>query len=366
MASFKKLKTGWQYRVSYYVEGKRKTKNGNGFRTKKEAEIAAREVESSMDHGLAVDKNPVFVDYMQDWYETYKKDKHSLRNNQVIEHAIKVAGKYFKQTKIKDITRKDYQKFINWYGQDHTTETVRKVHTYCKNCLREALNDRVIERDPTYRITPSGTKKAKSEQLKFLNEDEVKKLVTVLKDGINPQWESRYMALIAIATGMRFSEILALSWDDIDYSNSTITINKSFDHQNSQKIKETKTKSSVRTIVVDDSTLSLISQYKIAVQKQHPKYLFIDKLGHFPSNNACNKSLKRACKRAGIKEVTFHALRHTHCSLLIYKGFNIQYISKRMGHSNTSITYNVYGHVIDEMQQKENSKVGKVIESLFA
>lgn len=364
MASFKKLKTGWQYRISYKDGDKYRTKSGNGFRTKKEAEIAARKVEDAIERKVNFD-NPIFVDYMQSWYETFKKRKYSVRTDQVIQHAIHVARSYFKDQKIKEITRTDYQSFINWYGANHTTETVRKVHNYCKSCLRDAMNDKLIDRDPAYRVSPIGNKQSKTEEMKFLSEHEVSLLIHSLKDGLKPQWESRYMALIAIATGMRFSEILGLTWNDIDFDEKTIRIDKTFDHANTREVKTTKTISSKRTIVVDDSTLALISKYKIAVQKKHPEFLFIDGAGNFPSNNACNKSLKRACRRAGIKEVTFHSLRHTHCSLLIYKGFNIQYVSKRMGHANTSITFNVYGHVIDEMQQKENNRVGKVMEQIL-
>ncbi|MGX7347817.1 tyrosine-type recombinase/integrase [Aerococcus vaginalis] len=61
-----------------------------------------------------------------------------------------------------------------------------------------------------------------------------------------------------------------------------------------------------------------------------------------------------------------HALHHTHCSLLIYKGLNIRYISKRLGHSDISITYSVYDHIIDEMEDKENGKIEKNFTELMA
>lgn len=367
MASFKKLKTGWQYRISYKDGDKYRTKSGNGFRTKKEAEIAARKVEDKISKGERINYNPVFVSYMKEWYKVFKKGRYSSRNDKAIENAIRVASLFFKDTKIKDIDRYKYQEFINWYAEDHAYATVKKIHTYTKACLQDAFNDKVISTDPTYKVTVKGNKITKDEKLKFLNASETEKLIAEVNNGLKPTWESRYVILIALATGMRFSELLALTWEDIDFSDGTIRINKSFDHVVTKQIKETKTPSSIRTIAVDSTTLLLIKKYKIANQKRHPIYLFIDGIGNPTiSNTGCNKALRKACERSGIKTVTMHALRHTHCSLLIYKGFNIKYISKRLGHSDISITYSVYGHIIDEMEDKENGKIEKIFTELMA
>lgn len=367
MASFKKLKTGWQYRISYKDGDKYRTKSGNGFRTKKEAEVAARKVEDKISKGERINYNPVFVSYMKEWYKVFKKGRYSSRNDKAIENAIRVASLYFKDSKIKDIDRYEYQAFINWYAENHAYATVKKVHNYTKACLQDAFNGKVIESDPTYKVSVKGNKKGKDEKLKFLNASETEKLIAEVNNGLKPTWESRYVILIALATGMRFSEILALTWEDIDFDSKTIKVNKSFDHVVTKQIKETKTFSSIRTIVVDSVTIRLLQKYKIANQKRHPIFLFIDGIGNPTiSNTGCNKALRKACERAGIKTVTMHALRHTHCSLLIYKGFNIKYISKRLGHSDISITYSVYGHIIDEMEDKENGKIEKNFTELMA
>ncbi|WP_083912478.1 tyrosine-type recombinase/integrase [Allofustis seminis] len=64
--------------------------------------------------------------------------------------------------------------------------------------------------------------------------------------------------------------------------------------------------------------------------------------------------MNKACKRADIQPINFHYLRHTHCSLLLYAGANIKYISKRLGHANTSITFDTYSHLIKEFEEQEN------------
>lgn len=79
-----------------------------------------------------------------------------------------------------------------------------------------------------------------------------------------------------------------------------------------------------------------------------------------------NKSLKHALKRAGIaKRITHQGLRHSHVSLLLFKGINIKYISRRVGHSDVSTTLNKYSHIIDEMEQLESQKVNELLTDLF-
>lgn len=74
--------------------------------------------------------------------------------------------------------------------------------------------------------------------------------------------------------------------------------------------------------------------------------------GKIPSINAINKTLKRACIRADVEVVTSHALRHTHASILLLKEVSVPYISKRLGHRNTSITTDIYSYVLDELESK--------------
>lgn len=365
MASFKKIKSGWQYRVSYKDGDRYRTKSGNGFSTKREAQIAAARVEDLLNKGNLLDHSIEFVVYFKNWYNLFRKDKFSAKNNKDIEHSIRTAEKFFKNTKILDINRDMYQEFINWYGKDRADATVKKVHVYTKACLLDAFQEGVIHKDPTRKVTAKGTVKAKDDSLKFLSYKETNELIHELKKDIRTDWDSRYMILLSLATGMRFSEVIALKWEDVDFENRTIRINKSFDHVVSKKMVATKSDSSRRTISIDKDTSLLLKEYKIGNGLSSSEYLFMDKHFNHASNTACNKSLKRACIRAGVKKITFHCLRHTHCSLLIYEGINIKYISKRLGHANINITYQIYGHILDEMEQKESEKVDEVMSALF-
>lgn len=366
MASFRKRGKNWEYRIRFKdKDGKHKEYSKGGFSTKVEAKTAATKAENELLKGNNLSENPIFIEYMNHWYETYRKDKHSAKNNKDIQFTMNVAKRYFKQTKIKEINRASYQSFINWYGKDHATATVKKVHIYVKACLLDALDDGLIFKDPTRNIVVKGNVPKKEEALKFISKDETIALLKEIVDGLQPNRQSRYIILIGLTTGMRFSEILALKWSDIDFDKQTISINKSYDHMVSKEIKETKSETSNRVISINKDVLSHLKRYKLFKQMSYDEFLFIDQHGHTVSNNAVNKALKRACERLGIKQITFHSLRHAHCSLLIYEGLDIQYISKRLGHSSTSITYDVYGHIIDEMKDKENEKLETVLNELM-
>lgn len=369
MASFKKLKSGWQCRVSYKGEdGKHKTKSKNGFRTKGEAQIEADRMEALLKHGHTLKADMVFGDYMQNWYETYILTKGSEGTDVEAQRSVNWVKKYFKNMKLKDITREQYQKFLNWYGDGRTTETVKKVHIYAKSCLQDALEEKHTLHNATYRAIPKGTKPPKKDANKYLGYEEIQKVIQETKENIKPQWHSRYMILIAIAGGLRFSEVLALNWGDVNFKAQTISVNKAFDYRVTNKFKPPKSESSYRTVRIDKETISLLKEFKLG---NHPRYgnnLFIEDTEEgyeHTTNNAVNKSLERACRRAGVKRITFHGLRHTHCSLLIYAGRALKYISSRLGHSSVAVTDEVYGHIIQEMAQEEDGETADFMNTLM-
>lgn len=368
MASYKKLKSGWQYRVSYKDEdGKYKTKSKNGFRTKSEAQAEAENIEKLLRDGYVIDGDETYANYMQNWYETFKKDVHSVNNNADIELSIKWVKAYFKNTLLKDVTREKYQNFVNWYGKSRSTASVRKIHVYASGCLEDAFNQGHISRNPVWKISVKGTVPAKQDKDKFLNYRDSQKLIEEMKRGLKPEWHSRYMILIALATGMRFSEILALNWSDINLEKGIIDVNKTFDYRKAHEFSTTKTVSSVRVIPIDKVTVNLLRNFKISNDRRYKNNLFIEETERgydHVSNSAVNKALHNACERVNIKKINFHSLRHTHCSLLIYSNINIKYISQRLGHSSTDITYRIYGHIIEEMEQKETDKVRNFLEEL--
>lgn len=374
MATYTKLKSGWRYRTNIVVNGERIQMMEKGYRTKREAQDAAEALEARLRRGGSVlDGESVFMDYFDNWYKVFRKGKHSLKNDRDIEHSINVARKYFKKTKLKDIDKVMYQSFLNDYGDGHATASLKKVHTYVRACLRDAQESGAITRDPSYRAFVKGTKDVKDESSKYLNQTDASLLLKETVSDLNPKYISRYMIVFGLATGCRFSEIIGLTWDCVDFKEKTIKINKTWDYVYNQGFLPTKNKSSNRVITIDDQTLSILKDLKNYQNKRQlssgirnkENFVFIDNNMSLTSNTGLNKTLKRLCRKIEIPEITSHSLRHTHASIMIYNGLNIKYISKRLGHETIVTTLQTYGHVIDELSQRENEHVSTTMNNLY-
>ncbi|MDN6194358.1 MAG: site-specific integrase [Alkalibacterium sp.] len=368
MASFRKRGKTWQYRVTYMDHnGERQEISKAGFRTKTEAKVAADKIEHELNSGINVQKGDMlFIDYYEEWIETYKIGAYSLETDRFYNDAVKIVNKYFKGVRLKEISRETYQQFLNDYSVGRAKETVRKAHTKIGAPLRDAFHNGHIPKNPAYRPTIRGADGVKESE-KFLNEGEAKAVLEALLDDLQFNYISRYMLILQFATGMRISEVMGVTIKDLDFLHNRLDINKTWDYKFGQGFQPTKNKEE-RNISVDKDTMDIMKEFydhqlsrKIVDSKGR---LFAHK-GKIPSINGINKTLRRACKRAGVNEVTSHALRHTHASILLLNGVSIAYISKRLGHKNISITSNTYSHVLDELEARDESETIDIFSTIY-
>nr|DAT07447.1 MAG TPA: Integrase [Caudoviricetes sp.] len=352
MASIYKRGKTWAYKVYYYDNGKQKAVSKSGFKTKAEAKDASVIRENEMLQGKNFSKERTFLaDYMENWRKLYKDDVVSLKTLQ----QIKIVTNYVRENynlMLKDITHENYQEFLNKVAENHAKETVKKYHTYVKAALKYAIRTNILSVNPAEGAILKGVdSKTKKEELKFLSLDEFKALEEALVKDIRADYTTRYIILFSMYTGARFGECLGLTWDCVDFENEKIKIEKGFDYQFTNDFTEGKTKSSKRTIDVSQRILTLLDELP------RNKNVVFERV----SNNAVNKSLHKALLRAGIKKkVTFHALRHTHASILLSKGVQLLTVSKRLGHSDPNITLQTYAHILDEMKDSESDKIKQI------
>lgn len=118
----------------------------SGFSLKKEAQAAALEIEAKLKEGYLVSRNVGFVEYYEEWLETYKLGKHS-RTTEVRYRTIKkqIEGYFGRNALLKDIRRSDWQRFINFFGENHAKETVSKLNGYIRDMVNSAIADRIIQ-----------------------------------------------------------------------------------------------------------------------------------------------------------------------------------------------------------------------------
>lgn len=169
---------------------------------------------------------------------------------------------------------------------------------------------------------------------------------------------------------MRPGEIRVLTWNDIDFKNKQIHITKSWDYDKKKIVnydsdeinKKTKNRSSTRVIAVDQKLLDILLQLK----KNGTMRLFIGPDGTIPTSSAVNKVLRKQLKKLHIEKngFHFHSLRHTHVAMLLFKGVDLYSISKRLGHSNMSITASTYAYMLDELKQKSDNQIVGILDEI--
>ncbi|EJO02697.1 tyrosine-type recombinase/integrase [Oenococcus oeni] len=346
MASIKKRGKYYQARVSYRdpVTGEFRTKNKSGFLKTKDAQIWVGQVLS----GKQQEKEQpdiLLSDYFENWYLTYRVN----RSNQTIYqyrdtlHTIK---KYLPTMTLKSFTRSNFQTFINNFGKDHAEKTVQKRKGQISAALKDALAEELIIKDPTIRIglVYNNATKVPIEN-KYLELNEAEKLIDHCIKNLS---RGNFMILTGLLSGARFGELRALTDADIDTKKHLISITKAVD-KFTNKDKAPKTKNSIREIIMPDKWFEVYSDFK-----HNDKRLFD------MTSNGINKDLKYLCEKLEIKHITFHALRHTHASMLLAHDISMQYVSGRLGHANLSITEQVYSHLLEEKKNQEEMKAMKI------
>lgn len=359
----KKAKNGYYGYVNYRdSNGNRKQKKAKGhFKLKRDAKEAAGKLKLELEASNTSLADISFADYYRRWVELYKENKiksHSAK------YQYKLIGNYiedyFEQKKLKDIHRSDYQAFINWYGKDHSYESVRKLKGACHTCVSYAVDDDVVRKNFTDNVELVYDSE-RTRKVQYLSNDELIKLKKRVVSQLDHNYTSRYMILTAIYTGMRKAEIQALTWNDIDFLHSTISINKSWDEKE-KNFKSTKTESSNRVIKVNRELLKRLEDLKV----NSSTMVFRNMFGTIPTSNALNKCLHEIMKNAKIDKegFHFHSLRHVHVAYLIGQGVDIYAISKRLGHANVNITLKVYAYLIDEYKAKNDNLIVEKLQKI--
>ncbi|MCP4368683.1 MAG: site-specific integrase [Deltaproteobacteria bacterium] len=152
--------------------------------------------------------------------------------------------------------------------------------------------------------------------------------------------------MLAIMSGARQGELLGLKWADLDLKNKQIKIRRTF---NNQAWNKPKTRSSKREIDLGPTMIRALKKWRLACPPNKLDLMFPNEAGKpLNHNNMVNRHFTTALIKAKIDRIRFHDLRHTYASLLIEQGENIKYIQSQLGHSNPTVTLNVYAHLMNK------------------
>jgi integrase len=252
-----------------------------------------------------------------------------------------------------ELDRITYQQLLNDYAIHHERQTTMDFHHQLKGAILDAVDEGLIERDPTRKAIIKG-KTPRPKKPKYLNQFELHTLLTDLNLQNEISWD--WLILLIAKTGMRFSEALALTPSDFDFAHQTLSIDKTWNYKGNGGFSPTKNRSSIRKIQIDWQTVIQFSE----LVKQLPENVPIFVKGKI-YNSTVNDVLARHCKHADVSIISIHGLRHTHASLLLFAGVSIASVARRLGHASMTTTQKTYLHIIQEL---ENQDVDLVMRSL--
>lgn len=176
-----------------------------------------------------------------------------------------------------------------------------------------------------------------------------------LKTEVNWDW----FILLVAKTGMRFSEALALTPSDFDFSRQVLSISKTWDYKGNGGFLPTKNPSSVRKIQIDWQTVIQFSELVKGLPDEQPIFIRSKIF-----NSTVNDILTRHCKKAKVPVISIHGLRHTHASLLLFAGVSIASVARRLGHASMTTTQKTYLHIIHELENKDIDLVMRSLSEL--
>lgn len=305
--------------------------------------------------------------FLTDYYlreiKTYKKGQ----VREVTYNKYRSNGQFlienFSDLVLSKMTADDYQQILNKYSETHEKSTTTDFHRQLAWALKRAYNvDGILKRDVTFDAKIPLGKKPGEKKPKFLEIEDMKKLIQELKHENTP--EANFF-LILLKTGLRFAEALGITLNDVDFDKKTVTINKTLDYkkhrEGTRSFVPTKNKYSVRTIVVDDAVLYML--WKNAKGTDTDESIFY-KIKGFQFNSTLNNKLKRACRKAGVPEITLHSLRHEHATYLVSQGISSMAVAERLGHADDSVTRAVYIHRLETEKARDDKEILQKIANL--
>ncbi|HLS07741.1 site-specific integrase [Lentibacillus sp.] len=369
MAYYRKVKAKnkkgytWAFTIDRGVDpstGKRKQITRRGFNTSKEAELAATKIMQELEDNEYVEENKITLkNYLTEWLEVFAKQ--NVRKSTFKGYTSAIYSRLipkFGFIRIKEIKPPMLLKYYNELSEEGITpEYINYLHTILKHSLDTAVTWGYIKNNPVLKVSPPPRKR---KQMDTWSVDECRFFLKYTKEHAK---HHKYMLyFLAIFTGMRRGELLGLKWSDVNFENNTISVSRSLYYVPDEGIvtHEPKTLHSIRSISISDEVLNRLREYqtcqkeKMLLTGNHlsDSHFIISPSAGSPLNpNTVHKLFLYDIKKAGLKRIRFHDLRHTHATIMLKLGEHPKIVSERLGHTNIQTTMNKYSHVTPNMQK---------------
>ena len=369
----------------YNLDGKPAKHTKTVHCTKKEAEVELAKFVTKVQSGMVADgKSMTFAEFTEIWKRDYGSKELApttyarylgILNTRILP--------YFSKFKLDKIKPTDIMKFYDMLENDTqirrlknnkgerltkplSKKTILEHHRLLRAMLHKAVYWQLIVNNPAERVQPP---KARKPKRKYYDDEQCK----ILLENLETQ-EIKYKVaiIITIFTGVRLGELMGLEWDDIDFRNGIISINKASQYLSEKGVftKDPKTESSVREVAIPTFVISLLEEYKLWYEEQKSFYgelwinsnrLFVQADGKPMHPDTISKWFVKFVGNIGLPVTNFHGLRHTNATLLISQNIDIAVVAARLGHAQITTTLNFYVHPVIS----HNKVAGNVLQNLL-
>lgn len=369
-------KNTYYYRVFYVdpLTNENKRKYRSGYSGKKEAIRACNEFLAS----LHIENTPKIIQTQKIMFDTVVNDylshisvyiqETSLRNNK------RIIDKYiypsFKKRFIEDISKLELRQWMD------SIQLIKKSVKYKNDILRmmrviynHAQEYFDIEHNPTAILKTIKKDKSSTSEVDVWEIAEFEAFIRTFSTDDFYEFAFSVFYTFLYWTGVRRGEAKALRFNDFDFKNNRVRVNKTASNKFTGKsliVQQPKTESSIRVIDVDEVTMNLIKKLhhyrKQLNDYREDAFVFVRKGNHsMPLADTTIENRKnRAVKKAGVKNIRIHDFRHSHASIMIANNIDLPVISRRMGHSSIDMTIKVYTHILPSSTEAAKNKLNSI------
>ncbi|WP_353485964.1 tyrosine-type recombinase/integrase [Apilactobacillus xinyiensis] len=344
----------------------------SGFKSKKEATLEASRLELEVAQGgIKKENNIKFEEVYHHWYQAYintVRESTYARTDAMFNNHILPA---FGNKRIRTIKINEIQIAVNqWFKL--APNNFKKWFNYTSNVFDYAIKEQYIKDNPCKLVNIPKKQVAYGDKpANFWDKNQLLNFFSY----IDPSKELEKYTLFRVLAfaGVRRGECLALTWDDINFDEQTIRINKTLTQglKGKQIVQAPKTRKGRRTIKMDKSTMDYLEQWRLSQRKrylmlgfntfQKNQLVFASNTNNHKCLNTPAKWLKKIIQEHNLTRITVHGFRHTHASALFSAGASIKEVQERLGHEDIQTTMDIYTHVTNQQNQEAVNKLVKYL-----
>ena len=325
-------------------------------KTKQEALKKKNDALRELEQGtLARGPQQKLKDYLEDWIENVHGDGLRISTNENYKKLIKYIVADLGEVWLQKLTPEQVRRFYTKKGKDGlSSKTINSIHGVLHVALDNTVRWGMVLRNVCDLVDPP---RIVSREVVPLSVEQARRLVKHVEGN-----RLEVLLAMAVVTGMRRGELLALRWSDIDFDRSRLLVLHSVDFiaKHGYVQGEPKTASGKRVISLPAFLIDMLKKHQrrqLEYRKTVDNWQMLDLVfpnfsGGYTHPNHMGDLFRKLLKEAELPPIHFHDLRHSAASILLCMGVNIKVIQELLGHSDISITLRTYSHLLPSMQQE--------------